>query len=94
MKETIYLTREGDNTLVLLRNKPRVWPDGSIGCMWDDTAPTGDTCTEESCDSIFPEAQTGRIYKYKLVAILKADDYKVDKDGIYITKEIESCQGK
>ena len=88
MKEIIYLAREErkgeDDLLVILRNDPHVWSDGSIGCDSDIDAFVGDSYAEEYCDNVFPEAKVGKIYKYRLVEVLDADNFKVDKEGNYI----------
>lgn len=85
MVKTIYLARERvgndcEDTMVILRNTPKIYSDGSIGAEDDGIAGmTFDTLCED-CDTIFPEAKLGKIYVYELKEVRNLKDF-VKKEG-------------
>ena len=85
MVKTIYLARERcgndcEDTMVILRNTPKIYSDGSIGAEDDGiTGMTNDTLCED-CDTIFPEAKLGKIYVYELKEVRNLKDFVKKED--------------
>lgn len=80
MVKTIYLARERgsdgcEDAMVILRNTPKIYSDGSIGAEDDGIAYTTNDALCEDCDTIFPEAKLGKIYVYELKEVKNVKDF-------------------
>ena len=80
MVKTIYLARERvgndcEDAMLILRNTPKIYSDGSIGAEDDGIACLTTDALCEDCDTIFPEAKLGKIYVYELKEVKNLKDF-------------------